>query len=107
MDLVAPFSPKTFLLCWFDDDKACILKQYALTNLITAAPMLLAKMWKTNSVPSLNEWRMKVHYIFFLMSKLSALNRIGSESHGPMENFTHHWSQYINDFFGMSTVSNG
>lgn len=79
---------------------------YLLNNLITAALVLLAKMWKTNSVPSLNEWRRKVHYVF-LMSKLSTFNRARSGSYGAMENLGPHWIWYIDYMFpGMDTFSN-
>lgn len=50
------FSPKTFLLCWFVGVE-CVSKlsnKYVLTDLITAASMLLAQVWKMDSILSLN-----------------------------------------------------
>lgn len=56
-------------MCWFEGDE-CISNRYMLMNLIAAASILLAKLWKMDSVPMLNEWKLKV---LFFMSKLSTL----------------------------------
>lgn len=38
--------------------------------------MLLSKMWKMDSVPTVKEWKVKVDHVF-LMSKLSAISKNG------------------------------
>lgn len=54
-----PFSPKIILLCWFQEE------EYLLSNLITAASMLFAKVWKLDFVPTLREWKTKSLLRFF------------------------------------------
>lgn len=71
---VLPFTPQTFLLCRFENE-GCKVNRYVVINVIPAASMLLAKLWKDDSVPSLHEWRIKVCQVY-LMSKLSAFSLV-------------------------------
>lgn len=66
-----------------------------LINLISAATLLLAKVWKTPDLPFLREWKYNVYYIY-LMSNLSAYCHFQQGDWKAMDKFNTQWQLYVN-----------
>lgn len=79
LGILLEFKPESCLLHLFDGlgRPEIIL----LNNLLVAARLLIAKIWKTQITPSISKWRFKCQYCL-LMCKLTAIKsaKNGSEN---------------------------
>lgn len=80
-----PVNPKLMLLLDMDYFQ---LQSYSmlLADLLTAATLLLVKMWKLQTVPDPEEWLSRVRHLW-LLSKLSALYRYRARVEKAVKNF--------------------
>lgn len=69
-----------------------------LANLLTAACILVAKTWKLEESPSMEDWIIKVRLIC-LVSKLSALNGYSRGVDQAITRFTTNWAFFIHSSF--------
>lgn len=65
-------------------------------------------MWRTNSIPTLREWKVNVYYFLFLMSKLSAISRTRLGTDEARYKFRSQWSWTTDNVFAaMNSVCDG
>lgn len=62
-----------------------------LANLLTAASLLIAKIWKLGTVPSLEDWITKITYMC-PMSKLSSLAKYREGAGQVLAEYNHCWT---------------
>lgn len=75
-------------------DQSVYRNRFVLANVLTAACMLLAKVWKTEAVPALREWRQNIYYVF-LMSKVTAICKGQLGVSVAYEKLRERWAGYI------------
>lgn len=98
--VVLPVDPRLMLLAdveYFQLDSHGAL----LATMLTAASLLIAKCWKLQEVPHLQEWTAKIKNIW-LLSKLSAMCKYRAGDQSALRKFTHQRaalvdSGYINE----------
>lgn len=57
--------------------------------------LLIAKNWKSHTVPTLHDWRVKCQYLL-LMNKSTAIKSIKNGSELALQTFFNFWSKFIN-----------
>lgn len=92
MGIVFPFNPESCLLHLFTD--LGIAETRLLNNLLVQAKILIAKYWKSQTIPTESEWQIKCQYSL-LMNKLTAIKGLRNGSGNALPNFYSTWTRYI------------
>lgn len=76
----------------FDFDYFGIKLQIPIAHLLLAALVLIDKKWKTNFIPTVDEWLSRIRFLF-LMCKLTAISKYRSGTIKALDLFSKQWNR--------------